>query len=435
MPDSEVVDEIRDFMDAIGCEAIDASPNSRGWVDATCPFAEWNHSGGTDSDPSFGVYVDGLDDGEGLRFSCWSCDESGVGASYLLYRLRQMSGRSYDRANGLLRSADWAESRSRGKKGRFGYRSELEEGDGGGASGGGSGGASRRSFALSPQSGTAFSTLGESSGVSVGDVDPEDVDYRETLPESALSHTEYRFHDYMLERGFDEETMRAWDVQVAKHDLTGYERIVFPVRNLEGDLLAYTRRVTWDAPKCQHCGYTGPDPSEDWRYSPEEWEALQPSFSGDCPECGRWVWPKYLHSKGFDRNLYLYGEHLVDLDDSTCVLVEGTTDAVWMYQHGVRNVLSTMGSRPGTGRPDPSEGEPGHQLWRLGKLFDEIVVVPDGDEAGHGWADTVEEYYAGREHVAWVNVRPCPDGRDPGDLEGDEINELLSGLSVWGVPF
>lgn len=436
-PSDETLEEVRAFLEAIGCESVDDYVSDSGWVDCTCPFAEWNHSGGVDSDPSFGVHVGGLDGDEPLGFSCWSCEESGATASYLLTRMRKMSGRSYERAKSIIDQADWAESSSGKNTGRFGYASELEDDDqGGGGDVDVGGGSSGFTFDLSPSSGTAFSTLDSTDESADRDVDPEDVDYRDPMPESALDHAEYRFHDYMLERGFDRETMKAWDIQVAKHEVTGYERIVFPVRNLEGDLLAYTRRVTWDAPKCQNCGYTGPDPDEDWRYSPEEWEALQVSFgTNSCPECGRWVWPKYLHSKGFNRNLYLYGEHLVDPDSSTCVLVEGTTDAPWMYQHGVRNVLATMGSKPGTRRPDPEDGEPGHQLWRLGRLFDEIVLVPDGDEAGGGWADTIEEYYAGREHVAWVNVRRCPDGKDPGDLSPDEIDEVLEGLPVWGVPF
>ncbi|NIT54905.1 MAG: hypothetical protein GWN00_01255 [Aliifodinibius sp.] len=43
------------------------------WVNFTCPFAPWDHEGGTDKNPSFGVLIS---EQESI-YKCWSCDRSG----------------------------------------------------------------------------------------------------------------------------------------------------------------------------------------------------------------------------------------------------------------------------------------------------------------------------------------------------------------------
>jgi len=45
-----------------------------GWVVASCPFAFWKHSGGTDKNPSFGVRIA---PGKTSHFHCFSCNTSG----------------------------------------------------------------------------------------------------------------------------------------------------------------------------------------------------------------------------------------------------------------------------------------------------------------------------------------------------------------------
>jgi 5S rRNA maturation endonuclease (ribonuclease M5) len=224
---------------------------------------------------------------------------------------------------------------------------------------------------------------------------------------------EKRVHQYMLDRGFREDVCIDWGVRV-ETNYCGSERVVLPVYNYNNDLVAYTRRVVWDKPTCQVCGHQGPEMS----------------WHGDhCPECDTdydswFVWPKYQHSKGFNRNYLLYGEHLINPDNSKGVLVEGNLDAMRLYQYGIENAVALMGSKVG-------KDKPGHQMYRLGVHFDDLLIMADGDEAGRDMAETVTGFYQRYPDKLTVNTYVCPDGRDPGDMDRKNIQNTLDKLGFY----
>jgi hypothetical protein len=120
--------------------------------------------------------------------------------------------------------------------------------------------------------------------------------------------------------------------------------------------------------------------------------------------------PKYLHSKGFRRDLYLYGEHLVD-KGKPCYICEGFFDAIFLKQAGYTNAVAIMGSYISD-----------VQLKKLLQLFSYAFIVGDGDEAGYKMADSIASRLSGR--IPFRIVR-LPPGKDPDQLEDEELNVLL----------
>jgi len=123
--------------------------------------------------------------------------------------------------------------------------------------------------------------------------------------------------------------------------------------------------------------------------------------------------PKYLHSTGFKRDYYLYGEHKVPSGGSeTGYLVEGMFDALWLWQHGYRYPVAMLGSYLSR-----------FQTEKLVKMFSSVVIVPDGDDAGYEAAERASFSLGKRIHVRTAKV---PRGRDPAELTSTELSEILA---------
>jgi DNA primase len=98
------------------------------------------------------------------------------------------------------------------------------------------------------------------------------------------------------------------------------------------------------------------------------------------------------------------------------IIVEGYLDAVLLHQHGVQNVVATLG----TALTDS-------HVKLLRPLADELVMCFDSDEAGIRAADRAVE--VALKHRIEVRVLMLPDGEDPADLcnraGGSEFKSLL----------
>jgi DNA primase len=269
----------------------------------------------------------------------------------------------------------------------------------------------------------------QSRSVDLGAEDPD----RPRISEDRLRGYRSEYHPYMERRGISRATAQKWGLMVETNRIG--DRIVFPIRDVDGHLLAYSKRVTWDAPTCQSCGFKDPEgTSKDdatikfgTRYNPD-------TDRGGCPSCKKWVWPKYQHSKGFRRNYYLYGEHLVERDHKVGVLTEGNLNPIRLDQLGVRNAVATFGSKAGNALPDAASGTPGEQLYQAAKLFREIILFADGDDAGNGWVERNSQFfrlYFPSTHT--VHVVRSPAGMDPADqrLSDRDVINMLSDYDVF----
>jgi hypothetical protein len=157
---------------------------------------------------------------------------------------------------------------------------------------------------------------------------PETIE-QSILPESELD----RFSElsgeglrYVLEaRRMTHEMIREWEI--LWHPRA--RRVSIPIRNLKGDLVGISGR------------------------------AISSSQS-----------PKYLHSKGFRRDLYLYGEHKA-IPNKPCYLVEGNFDVSRLWSYGYKNSVAIFGSYLSK-----------FQVMKIKELFTEVIIVPDGDKPG-----------------------------------------------------
>ncbi|MCK9612774.1 MAG: DNA primase [Bacteroidales bacterium] len=144
-----------------------------------------------------------------------------------------------------------------------------------------------------------------------------------------------------LENGYKIQYLEKTGLSIKKEDGTYYdrfrERVIFPVHNLTGRVIGFTARIlTSDKNK-----------------------------------------PKYINSPESDiynKGKTLYGiffakQALVSNDN--CLLVEGNTDVISLFQSGIENVVASSGTSLTT-----------EQIRLIKKFTNNITIIYDGDEAG-----------------------------------------------------
>jgi DNA primase len=185
-----------------------------------------------------------------------------------------------------------------------------------------------------------------------------------------LQGIDYR-HLYLAGRGIDPETAEYFGVGFFPGKGSMHGRIVIPIDNERGELVAYAGRSI--------------DGSE----------------------------PKYKLPAGFKKNQVLYNlVRAAEETDGHVILVEGFFDCIRVTQAGYPCV-ALMGC-------SMSEG----QENQLAAHFRRVIVILDGDEAGQRAAAEI----AGRlVRKTWVRVVELPDGKQPDELGPEDLQRLLEG--------
>lgn len=182
-------------------------------------------------------------------------------------------------------------------------------------------------------------------------------------------------HPYLSARGVTRQTIRLFGLGLYRGTGLLRGRIVIPIHNACGDLIAYAGRA----------------------------------IDGDEP--------KYRFPAGFRKSLVLFNLHrAVARTARTAIVVEGFFDAIAVHQAG-HAVVALMGSTLSRSQAD-----------LLATHFDRIVLMLDGDEAGrHG---TVSAAQMLGDRVS-VSVIPLADGAQPDQLTPHAIQQLVrdQGLS------
>lgn len=180
------------------------------------------------------------------------------------------------------------------------------------------------------------------------------------------------WHPYLDQRGISRQTADTFGVgyYAGRGFLCG--RIVFPIHNERGGLVAYAGR----------------------------------SLDG--------VGPKYLFPAGFSKSRTLF--HLQDAvrfapPTGKVILVEGFFDCMKVHQAGFGNVVALMG----TNLSD-------HQVQLLAERFRRVVLMLDGDEAGQRAGPAVAARLSGR---LSVDVIALSDRIQPDQMSSCEIQHLL----------
>jgi len=187
-----------------------------------------------------------------------------------------------------------------------------------------------------------------------------------------LRNVDHR-HPYLRLRGLDEETARYFGVGYYEGGGFLRGRVVIPIHNEHGQLVAYSGRST-DGGK-----------------------------------------PKYRLPAGFHKSQVLYNLHRVlGAHGRTLILVEGFFDAFRIHQAGHPAVAALMGSRLSGG-----------QANLIVTRFDRVVLMLDGDEAGKAGAAKAAAALAPHLEVETVRLAP---GAQPDQLACEEVDQLLRGL-------
>jgi len=178
------------------------------------------------------------------------------------------------------------------------------------------------------------------------------------------------WHPYLEERAVHPATA-AW-FGVGYYAGCGFlrNRIVFPIHDPEGQLVAY---------------------------------------AGRCLDDGE---PRYLFPPGFPKSQVVFNLHRAVLESkSWALVVEGFFDCLRVHQAGHRNVVALLGA-------NLSEAQEKLLLDR----FPRLALMLDGDEAGQRASRQLAARLRGKASLSMVKV---PTGRQPDQLSNEEIGRMV----------
>jgi DNA primase len=205
--------------------------------------------------------------------------------------------------------------------------------------------------------------------------DPEVTDTEVNKPLSFTLKDIDHAHPYVRQRGLKEETARTFGVGFfpGRGGMSG--RVVIPISNERGELVAYAGRSI--------------DGSE----------------------------PKYKLPSGFKKSDVLFNLHRVEhareagQGSDLVIVVEGFFDCMKVHQAGFPNVVALMGSSMSDAQQ------------KLLAAFKQVMLFLDGDEAGKAAAHAIGERLMSRSFVKLIHL---PDGKQPDQLSSNEIKTILS---------
>jgi len=390
-----LADELASLLQGAGAERVRVISSSK--VSCACPLARWTHPKGSDNHPSFVAFVEGKH-GDPI-YACQACHDEGSVRDLLLFLWSKG-----------VEVFHWIEVLDAGK--------EVTEQDVAKATK-----RSERLLAVAARSSVqGFHAMAPAPTPPIPIVerlatDRPWYDYKclaeaDAVPE--IPWTEYEPYvgnvpQYALDRGLTEETCRVWELG---HDAQG-KRLLFPIRDRRGRLITISGRLYTEAcPRCAgsfrvSCGQCDEPEADHVDGGACGFKATRPV----CEKCGLGQPPKYMHRKGFQRNLTLYGEHRSDDTDGRVYVVEGHLDMLRMWQAGYRPVVAVLGT--GVGET---------QIEKIVARWSKVIVVPDGDKAGRDMGARIKHMVADR---IGVTVKVLPDGADPGGMTALELQELL----------
>ena len=121
--------------------------------------------------------------------------------------------------------------------------------------------------------------------------------------------------------------------------------------------------------------------------------------------------PRYLYNKGFKRADVLFNIQNAKKYES-CIVVEGSVDAMMIHQAGFPNVVSTLGAQVSS-----------NQVKILKRCFDSIIIFSDNDDAGIAMRDDIIDLCRGKEIYTVENNTGL---KDPGAMTSIQIQEVIN---------
>jgi DNA primase len=184
--------------------------------------------------------------------------------------------------------------------------------------------------------------------------------------------------------GFKEETLDLFEIAGGYTTSDKLVRDIIPIRDLEGELVAYSLRDV------------RPDADYESKY---------------------WITP------GFDKDKVLYNLHRIVPLDGPLIVVEGFKSVWRLYEYGIKNVVAVMGSKITSGQ----------QRLLLTHAFHGAVIFFDNDVPGAEGAMSAYGILKNKMDIHPVFITEVDEngnGLDPADLDRDTAYGYL-GPYVW----
>jgi DNA primase len=177
-------------------------------------------------------------------------------------------------------------------------------------------------------------------------------------------------HPYLAERGITEQTAREFGVGFYAGPGLMHRRLVIPIHDAEGQLIAY------------------------------------------CGRCVDQTQPRYRVPPGFAKSEILFNMHRAAAGvDRSVVVVEGFFDCMKVHQAGIRSVVALMGS---------VLYEP--QRHVLLQRFSRVILLLDGDPTGRKASTVIAQRL--RPDCS-VRVILLPEGAQPDQMSARDIGSIL----------
>jgi hypothetical protein len=343
-----VVESILSLLQALGSRNVKVANN--GWVHASCPMAPYspNHKSKEDAHPSFGIAINPK---KRSGYRCFTCGAKG-NVTELMHRLNALAREAGDAPVCSTELFNWLRNTD----------TDIEETPDELM-------AMLDSAAYRPRKSVEFAGVRVSEDAAKrmqGYVEQEEVILTDADLDAFAPLSQEAAEYLMQDRGLSDDTIVRWDFRWNPKT----RRVVIPIRDCKGRLVGYSNRAIDQGVK-----------------------------------------PKFLHSKGYLRDRYLYGEHFLrEGGTKQGVVVEGFFDAIHLWQHGYQGV-AMLGTYPSK-----------MQVEKMVRFFGEIVILPDGDAAGYEAADRVMQALKGR---VPTRIAKVPHGRDPDELSPLDLAEIL----------
>ena len=199
-------------------------------------------------------------------------------------------------------------------------------------------------------------------------------------------------HPYLLGRGFTQETIVHFGLGYCSRGfLKG--RVAIPLRDQQARLVGYAGRVTGDAMVSE----------ENPRYK----------FPGKRKVEG------IIHE--FRKTLFKYNGFRIEAPVDDLIVVEGFTSVWWLTQHGLPNVVATMGADCSERQAEiiVSLVKPGGRVW----------IVPDGDKAGERHAQSLLVSLSPYCAIRWLKL---DEGKQPTDYPRGFFREGFARFELHG---
>jgi 5S rRNA maturation endonuclease (ribonuclease M5) len=344
---------IEKLLSSLGCEKIRSTENK---VRSTCPLAPWRHGGGRDDNPSLAVFISS-DDSSGANCMSGKCNFHGS-LTDLIYRLQRLSGK--DLSSQLIFVSE---------NNLVNLEKQMSRID-----------SMAGYYAMPPKEKNlipAHEGKDYSDPVIRASMSPALPDSASEMAAKMHSWLDDESMDYLTgpDRRLTKDTIEKW--KIGWHPEA--RRVSLPQYDRDGRLVNLSGR-----------------------YLKREYDLA-----------GKGKPPKWMHSKGFNREMFLFGENLFELNEEslgTVILVEGGFDVVFLSQCGVKNVAGINGSHINK-----------NQIDKILKWFNSVIILMDGDAAGIEASKRIEQSLAKRVHVVVYHIK---DGRDPNQMTDEEIQDL-----------